>query len=177
MSDQELDDARKSRRRILKAAAATGVGIGAFGAPGVSVVPAYGLTNSKVNDICFYFTWEDGEWEDDDDSTNADSISVDDDDRIYTWGDPTGKGLGPLVIRASGDPSGAGATISATSLPTGCSLIVPAKTGGSPYSETPGNGGEPCTLNGSAQPGTYSTTSFTTTGDDDTYVLIFDLSC
>lgn len=178
MGDQDLDDARKSRRRLLKAAAAAGVGIGTFGAPGVSVVPAYGLTNSVVNGKCFYIMWRAGAltWGTNNAATNADGTSGTDLTRTYIWNDPTGQGSGPLEIIASGNANTpAGASISATMVPTGCTFVVSPLTAGNPRSSAP-NPDEPCTLSGTARASTYTTTSFANS-DGGTNVLIFDLVC
>lgn len=184
MGDEELDEASKSRRRILQAAAAAGVGAAVLGAPKVSVVPAYGLTNSVVTDQCFYFAWEDGNgggandfWSTTD--TNADSTSGSGTNVTYTWNNLTSGG-GSLVINVTGSPSsGGGANFSPTE-PPGCILTVMSGTGGSPYSNAPTG----CTAVGSALSGTYSAAgangfpNTNTPGNIPTlYFVSFDLSC
>jgi hypothetical protein len=177
MSDPHLDDARESRRRLLKAAAAAGVGIGTFGAPGVSVVPAYGLTNSVVNDKCFFITWKAGStsWGTNNAETNADSTDGAGLTVTYTWDDPTGKG-GSLSVTASGDANtSTGATFTVVENDTGCTFIVSSLTDSKPRSNAP-NPDEPCRLAGTERASTYTAGTFADS-DDGNNVLIFDLAC
>ena len=53
----EAEEARTSRRRLLQGAAAAGVGAAVIGAPGISVVPAYGQQISNLQGPCFGFAF------------------------------------------------------------------------------------------------------------------------
>ena len=53
----EAEEARTSRRRLLQGAAAAGVGAAVIGAPGISVVPAYGTTISSTSCACYQFVF------------------------------------------------------------------------------------------------------------------------
>lgn len=182
MGDEELDEASKSRRRILQAAAAAGVGAAVLGAPKVSVVPAYGLTNSVVTDLCFYFAWQNGNGQGANDfwsttETNADSTSGSGTNVTYTWNNLTSGG-GSLVINATGSPSSAGGADFSTTEPPGCILTVMSGTGGSAFDSAPTG----CTPSGSAVIGTYSAAGangFPNTNNDPSplYFVSFDLSC
>jgi hypothetical protein len=53
------DDAASTRRKLLKAAVGTGVAAAVYSAPKISVVPAYGLTNTngQFNGVCYGIVW------------------------------------------------------------------------------------------------------------------------
>ncbi len=176
MSDETLDDATKSRRRILQAAAAAGVGAAVLGAPKVSVIPAYGLTNSQVTNKCFYFAWQEGNGGGSNDfwsttATNADSTSGSGKNVTYTWNNLTTANEF-LVIIVSGSPSAGTASFSTTA-PAGCSLTVMAGTSGNPYDAAPSG----CSTVGNSLTGTYSASNASGISSNGVYYLAFDLSC
>lgn len=178
MTTDVPDEATNSRRRILQAAAAAGVGAAAFGAPGISVVPAYGLTNSAVTDQCFYFSWRGGaaggaRWGAGAGTRNSNTAVVDRDTATYTWNDATGNGQS-LTIVVNGNPiAPSSATITATI--AGCTLTLP---GGN--TSLPPRSGAPvgCSPAGAIRTGTYTATSASGFADDGfVRYLLFDLTC